>query len=356
MKILHVGNADSGYVITKELRKIGWDCEFMTPKHMIFGAKETVSNPVNFDMDLKDELPEWMSTYDLNEKGWKYKLIKKMRQYDLIHVYMEAPILGLFSRKPMISQSVGDDLRELAFKNSLRGFLLRTAYKKSKAYIFEWPPHKPFVEKLKIKNPIFIPKIWDFSFFQKNNSKRNDGDGLTLFHPLTQNWKEKGNEKFLKGFVKLCKAKQDVFLYLIDWGIDADKAKDLLDHPEVKKRLKIIKGPIPKNQMLEYMQKSDILVDQFNSGSFTRTGIEGLSFGIPLLINFNEQLHLDLFGDIPLVINAKDEDEIFAKISYLVKNKDEIIKYGENSKKWILNHYNIEQNIKKYANIYNKIL
>ena len=52
----------------------------------------------------------------------------------------------------------------------------------------------------------------------------------------------------------------------------------------------------------------------------------------------------------------KLKDEIFAKISYLVKNKDEIIKYGENSKKWILNHYNIEQNIKKYANIYNKIL
>lgn len=355
MRILHVGNADSGYVITKELRKIGWDCEFITPKQMIYGINEKVSNPLNFDDDLKDELPEWMSTYDLNEKGWKRKLIKKMRQYDLIHAYMEAPIFGLFSGKPMISQSVGDDLRELAFKNSLKGLLLRKAYGRSKMHIFEWPPHKPFVEKLKIKNSVFIPKIWDFSYFQNSNLEKNNKKTLILFHPLTQNWKEKGNDKFLKGFVKLCKAKQDVFLYYVEWGSDANNAKDLLDHPEVRKRIKTIDGPIPKNKMLEYMQKSDILVDQFNSGSFTRTGIEGMSFGIPLLMNFDEQLHLELFGKIPSVINVKDENEIFEKINFFIKNKEEIRKFGENSKKWVLNHYNIERNIQKYADIYNKI-
>jgi len=356
MNILHVGNADSGYVIAKELRKKGLDCDFLTPKQMVFGKNQSVSNPLNFDNDLKGELPPWMHFYDLNEKGWKYQLIKKMRKYDLIHAYMESPIFAMFSMKPIISQSVGDDLRELAFQKSTKGFLLRRAYHKSKAFIFEWPPHKPFVEKLGIKNSIFIPKLWDSSFFQNNDLKKHDDKSLKLFHPLTQNWKEKGNDKFLKAFVSLCKEDVDVFLYYIDWGEDSAKAKEILKHPILKDKIEIISGPIPKEKMLEYMKKSDILVDQFNSGSFTRTGIEGLNFGIPLLINFNEDLHTSLFGESPPVFNAKNEEEIFSKIKDLVHSKDKIIEVAKKSQKWVKTHYDKEKNIKKYLEIYEKIL
>ena len=356
MNVLHVGNADSGYVIAKELRKKGLNCDFLTSKQMVYGKNQSVSNPLNFDAELEGNLPSWMQFYDLNEKGWKYNLIKKMRKYDLIHAYMESPIFAMFSLKPIISQSVGDDLRELAFQKSIRGYLLRRAYHKSKAFIFEWPPHKPFVEKLGIKNPIFIPKLWDTTFFQNHNIKKNENRVLKLFHPLTQNWKEKGNDKFLKAFVRLCKEDIDVFLYYIDWGEDSQNAKEILNHPKVKNRVEIIPGPVSKERMLEYMKKSDILIDQFNSGSFTRTGIEGLNFGIPLLINFDKELHDSLFGESPPVFNARNEDEVFTCIKDLVNSKDKITEVAKKSQKWVKTHYDKEKNIQKYLQVYQEIL
>jgi len=81
-----------------------------------------------------------------------------MKNYDLIHAYNAVPIHAMFSGIPYLAQSGGDDLRIKAFEKSLTGFLLKRAYKKSNQFVYVWPIHKPYVEKLGIKNAIYLPR------------------------------------------------------------------------------------------------------------------------------------------------------------------------------------------------------
>jgi len=104
------------------------------------------------------------------------------------------------------------------------------------------------------------------------------------------------------------------------------------------------------------MQKSDIVVDQFNSGSFTRLGIEAFANGTPLLINLDEQLHSTLHGEAPKVINVKNEEEVYLKLKYFLKSKKELNEIGIKSREWKERHFDLQKNVDKYIEIYENIL
>jgi len=355
MKILHVGNVGTAYVIVRELRKRGIDSNLLIEKQQIEGLA-SINNPIKFDKGLDGSIPEWVNFYSTNEKNWKFNLLKKMRKYDLIHAYMGLPIYAMFSCKPYVAQSVGDDLRVIAFKKSVKGLLLRMAYRRAKTFIYEWPPHTSYVDQLKISNTMFIPKPWETSTFSKGKNEKTNGKTLTIFHPLGQDWHWKGNDKFLRAFARLCKEKADIFLYYVDWGKDSEKAKKIIDTPDVKERIKILPGPISREEMTNFMEISDLVADQFNSGSFTRTGIESMFFGIPMILNLNEEIFLKLFGDIPSAINAKNEDDIYYKLKELISSKDNLIEMGQKTKIWAQKHYNLKNNIERYIQVYTNIL
>jgi len=354
MRILQAGNANFGYVMARELRKKGIEADLLISKQIISG-RASINDPIQHDHDL-DSYPEWVVFDEINKRTKVFNIIKMMKNYDIIHAYNAVPIHAMFSGRPYIAQSGGDDLRIKAFEKSLTGYLLRRAYKKSDQFIYVWPIHKPYVEKLGIKNAIYLPRIWDTQYITKKNFLSSSGKSLTVFFPTIEDWKTKGNDKFLKAFIRLCKDKKDVFLYCIDWGKDSKKAKELLYLPQVKERVKIIPGPISRDQMSEYIAKSDIIADQFNSGSFTRLGIESFIFGIPLLINLDEKLHSSLHGEAPPVINAKNEEEIYTKLNNYCTSKDGLSQIGIKAREWGQKHFDIQKNIERYIEIYENIL
>ncbi len=354
MRILQAGNSNFGYVIARELRKKGIETDLLISKQIISG-KASINDPLSFDPNL-DSYPDWIIFGDINRRSKVFNIMKIMKKYDLIHAYNALPIHAMLSGKPYIAQSGGDDLRIKAFEKSLTGYLLRRAYKKANQFVYVWPIHKPYVEKLDIKNAIYLPRIWDTQYFIKKKVKEKEKKPLTIFLPTIEEWEIKGNDKFLKAFVKLCKENYDVFLYYVDWGNDSEKAKELLNLPNVKEKTLILKGPISREEMFHYMEKSDIVADQFNSGSFTRLGIEAFIFGIPLLINLDEKLHTTLHGDAPPIINGKDEVEIYSKLKELVQSPELINDIGRKAQEWGTKHFDLKKNIDKYIQIYENIL
>ena len=190
----------------------------------------------------------------------------------------------------------------------------------------------------------------------KPSPKIPSPEKLSIFLPTSEIWSTKGNDKFLQAFIKLCKDDENVFLYYVDWGKDSSKAKELLNMPKVKEKVKIIPGPISREMMSEIMEKCDILVDQFNSGSFTRMAIEAFSFEIPVLINLDEKIHRELHEESPSVINAKNEDEIYIKLKELVHSKDVLKKISKEAKLWSNKNFDLQKNVEKYIDIYERIL
>jgi len=355
MRILQIGNANFGYVMAKELRKKGIESDLLISKEIISGSNASINDPRSHDNEI-ESYPEWVHFAPINSKLKIFQITKIMKNYDIIHAYNATPIHAMMSKVPYIAQAGGDELRIKAFEKSIIGYLLKRSYKKADQFVYVWPIHKPLVEKLKIKNPIYLPRIWEPQNFKKNKYDFPNDKTLTFFFPTAEIWETKGNDKFLQAFVKLCKEKDNIKLFFIDWGQDSQKAKKILDMPYVKDKVEIIQGPISREKMSEYMGRSDLLVDQFNSGSFTRMAIEAFKFGIPILINIDENIHRELHGESPPVVNATTSDEIFIKLKELSDSKDVLQKIANDAKIWYEKYYELEKTLSKYIEIYKRIL
>ena len=96
---------------------------------------------------------------------------------------------------------------------------------------------------------------------------------LILFSPTRHDWKEKGNDKMITAFSKFVKVFPKCMLILVDWGFDVHKSKQLITEAGLSSSssspinyIKWIK-PIPKNQLIQYYNIADIVLDQFTLGS-----------------------------------------------------------------------------------------
>lgn len=355
MQILQIGNANFGYVMAKELRKKGIESDLLISQEIISGPNASINDPRSHDKEI-DRYPDWVHFAPINSRAKIFQITKIMKNYDVIHAYNATPIHAMISKIPYVAQAGGDDLRIKAFEKSITGYLLKRAYKKADQFVYVWPIHKPLVEKLKIKNPIYLPRLWEPQNFNKNNQHIPDPNVLTIFLPTAEIWETKGNDKFLKAFVKLCKERNNVKLFYVDWGSDSQKAKELLSMPSVSEKIEIIPGPISREKMSEYMSRSDLLVDQFNSGSFTRMAIEAFKFEIPILGNIDEEIHKEVHGESPPIVNAKTSDEIFKKLKELTYSKDTLQKISSDAKVWYEKHYSLEKTLSKYIEIYKRIV
>lgn len=341
--------------MAKELRKNGIESDLLISKEIISGPNASINDPRSHDKEIQD-YPEWVHFAPINSRTKIFQITKFMKNYDVIHSYNATPIHAMISGVPYIAQAGGDELRIKAFEKSITGYLLKRAYKHADQFVYVWPIHKPLVERLGIKNPVYLPRVWEPQNFKRNEQNSPEPKMFTIFLPTAEIWETKGNEKFLEAFVRLCKERDNVKLFYVDWGPDSEKAKKLLGLPNISEKVEIIPGPISREKMSEYMSKSDLLVDQFNSGSFTRMAIEAFKFGIPILINIDEDIHRELHGESPPVINAKTSDEIFKKLKELADSKHMLQKISHDAKSWYERNYALEKTLSKYIEIYKRII
>ncbi len=355
MKVLHAGNmVNLAYLFTKHLRLKDIDAELLMEKN-----PPLVGDPRKFDFTLNEKFPSWIYFYDKQNTSWKFEIIKKMREkkYDLIHSYVELPIFSYLSRKPFIAQTQGSDFRELAFTNSLKGFLLRRAYKKAKLVLLGQADHTKLISKLKLNNCIFFPYLWDTDFFvpKKIDHKLVEGK-FVIFHPTRQDWNGKKNHILIKGFAKFVKNNSDAVLVMLNFGPDSNKTNELILKLGIKNNVKIINQRLDKNTLLEYYNRSDVVADQFGiSGSIGATALEAMSCKKPILISVDNELHDKIYHDkIPAmqVINPTDVSNEL-EILKDAKKRNEV---GEKSRDWVLRNHSPDVVIGKLKMIYENIM
>ncbi len=356
MKVLHAGNlANVGYITVKTLRSAGIDAELLMEKYPYI-----TSDPAALDPELSvNGYPEWIKFWDNKSKGWKSQIIRFMRekQYDLIHAYTELPIFAILSRRPFIAHSTGSDLTELAFTNSIRGILLRRAYRGAKVFIYSLPHHHNLVRKLKLKNSLFLPFAYDYEKFKPYQVERDEyRDKVVIFHPTTLDYRLKGNIKFLRAFIKLSKDHDDILLILIEHGVDKENARSLLHDHGVLKKVHIVKGPLKQEEIIRYYSLADIIVDQFILGSVGLIGLESLACAKPLIAFIDTDLHSKLYGEAPPIVSVQDENSIYGALRNLVESKELREANGRKGREWVTKYHNTNTFAEKCVRIYNGIL
>jgi glycosyltransferase involved in cell wall biosynthesis len=278
------------------------------------------------------------------------------KKYDLIHAYVEMPIFAYVSRRPFVAQTQGSDFREMAMGNSLRGRLLRRAYKSAKAVLFFQPDHYPLFTKLKLDNGIFLPPLWDVSFFLPKRVPKNEfEDKFVVFHPANLEWRLKGNDVLVKGFAEFVKNHPDSILIIVDRGIDSQKTHDLVESLGIKNKTHFVEGPLTSTVLLYYYNLSDVIADQFTLGSLGSIGWEAFSCAKPLLAFVNEQQYCMLYGQAPPMANASNPSEVSMQLEILTDHKVRN-NIGNQGREWIMKHHSPELFIKKLKTIYDSVL
>jgi len=353
MRILHAGNmVNLGYIITRQLRFDGVEAELLMETNP---PKSSI--PIDFDKSLNKQYPHWILFFDKKKWMWKYEVIKHMRnrKYDIIQAYVEFPIFANFTSIPSVVFTQGSDFRELAFKNSLRGWLLRKAYKKARVILYAQPDHDPLFSKLKLKNGIFIPAPWDIDFFKNKKIEKNRFRGkFVIFHPTTLYWRLKGNNILLKGFANFVKKNPNSILLISHNGIDRSRTNRLIDELGISDHIDFI-GPLSKEEMLNYYNICDVVADQFIIGSIGAVSLETMLCEKPLISFIDQDLHEKLYPKSPPILIASNSEGVTSQLEKL-QDKELRLNLGKEGRKWVLENHSPELISRKLLIIYESIL
>lgn len=349
MKLLIAGNlVNHGYFLVKLLRKYNVSADLLIKKNSI-----QTEDPKHFDNEISD-YPDWIRFWDGTKFSWKYQVISIMREYEVIQASTELPIFSLFSGKPYVAFSTGSDIQVLAYKNTLKGFLLRAAYRRAKIFIFPSPYMYPAVKKLKIKNAIFVPLLWDYTKFNPVN-KSDEKKPFTIFHPTNHIWEIKKNDIFLKAFARLAKDSNDIHLITINRGSDFKRSMEILDTPYCKGKFTVIPSTISQKDLPKFYNEVDAVADQFGLGSTGVIGQEAMASSKPLIQYVDKSLYERFYSEAPPIVNAHTEQEVYDALTQLINDRELAKKIGKESREWLLKHHNHEKIIRKYIMIYDAV-
>lgn len=350
MHLLIAGNlANTGYYLTSKLRKLGVEADLLMQKDPPFA-----SDPKNTGKLDDSKYPNWINFFDKRKK-WKRTVLKIMKSYDIISAATEFPIFALFSNKPFVAMATGSDLYFLAQSHSLKGFLLRLAYRKAKVVVFNLPSHLEYAKKLKLKNSLFLPLFREFSISKKDTLRKKMKNQFVFFHPTSQIWKIKRNYIFLQAFVKLCKSRNDVYLILINRGEDSIKTSEFLKKSSIEDKYEILPQTLTQTELTSYYEQCDAVIDQFGVGSIGFIGLESLNFGKPLVSYIDEDVYEKLYGEKPPILSSNKEEDVYHYLKKLVEDRHFYEDISKRSLEWILKFHSEDELIKKYHKLYTMV-
>ena len=344
MKILVAGNlANTGFYMVSKLRQNNINVELLMEEN-----PRPVSDPKN--TGEIDEYPKWINFWKKN-RNWKFQIIKKMREYDIICAATELPIFAYMAQRPFVALATGSDLRELAKAKSIKGRLLRRAYKKARALIFTDPDLIYSAKELKLENTLYCPPIRDFEKIKTSDNIDLDKRKFNIFFPTNQIWNVKGNDIFIDAFVKIAEKRDNIHLILIKKGEDFEKTLELLESANIQGKFTVLPKPLNQNDLAGYYQNCDLVVDQFILGSLGSIGLEAMFLGKPVMAYADEKVYSKLYEEVPPIVNCKSREEIEASLIELLDNL-EVSQTGELAKKWILKYHNPDMVTQKYLEIF----
>ena len=364
MRVLILGNmANDGYSVAKELRKMNKDVDLaVNSSDFAMGLPEwedgnIIENvdPYNIHRnDIKNSWtsPNWIRYFDFQNTVPRKKmivkmkarinLIKMMREYDLIQAHTHWYVYSQFSGIPFVVYEAGS-IRFFPYRCSIYDRLSRRGYRKARAIInanpdtFEILDSLPYINHHKVFPIAFAidPEKYKPLDMRELRSKYAKEDDILLFSPGRQYWKEKGNDKMIRAYARFLKLFPNSKLIMVAWSLDEFNSKKLVNDLGISNRVVWIK-PVPKNQLIQYYNTADIVLDQFVLGSWGTSTPEAMSCAKPVLMYYKKNYILRAFGEEPPIINSLTEEDIFTNLVELARDKQKIINIGKKSREWII--------------------
>ncbi|GIW53760.1 MAG: hypothetical protein KatS3mg082_0164 [Nitrospiraceae bacterium] len=284
-------------------------------------------------------------------------------RYDLIQAYATEPINAwMFADgRPYVAFEHGT-MREIPFEDSGRGRLLTLAYRMAGKVLITNPDVISAARRLRLKNYQFIPHPVDETKYRPKPTLLRDQladryqTNLILFAPSRHNWALKGNDRLIRAFAQLRReTPSNPILILCEWGQELDRSRTLIKELGLEKAV-VWTPPLNKMKLIEYYNAADMVLDQFTIGTFGTVTPEAMSCGKPVVLHFDRTVHEWCYAEMPPVLSAKEEREIFVWLVELSGSPQARVRIGQASREWIEKYHGWELVADRQIEIYRELL
>jgi len=378
-KILILGNmANDGYAVAKELIKMNVDVTLaVNNSGYAYSFPEWEEERFNYFFDphktKRNEIisnwnvPNWIVNIDFipslrphllkNTVKNFYNIIKLCKKFDIIEAHVPFSIQCQFTGKPYVSYDAGWIRKLFSEKKTIGVSFGKRGYKKAKNIIITNPDTFSIVKnnpKIFNKKTVFIPFAIDPDHYKPSSKVlpespfKPNNDELTIFCPSRHHWGLKGHNKMINAFARFVKTFPNTRLITASWGDDILYSIALINQLKISDKVTWI-APIPKQRLIEYYNYADIVLDQYNLGSWGTSTPEAMSCEKPVLIYYNKYIK-QCFGSEPPIPSVKTENEIHELLLKLADRQFRT-EMGKKCREWIIKTHNPQLVAKKHMEV-----
>ena len=266
-------------------------------------------------------------------------------RYDVVQAYGIHPILLLLAGggRPFVAFEHGT-LRELPFDDDWYGRLLSLAYRAAAKLIITNPDVLASARRLELDNYVFVPHPVDEEKYRPGPSKLRaeleaEGWDFVLLAPSRHDWAIKGTDRMLRGFAELVRGGRPRALLLVfEWGLELDRSRDLIRELGVEDNVRW-GPPLPKLRLIDAYRGADVVLDQFEIGTFGAIAPEAMACGATVLMAFEPEIHRWCFEELPPVVAVRTAEEIGSALTRLARDDPERHRLGREGRAWVERHH-----------------
>ena len=272
-------------------------------------------------------------------------LTELFRRYDVVQAYATHANLTMVATplRPYLAFEHGT-MREIPFEDTPRGRLLSLAYRRAHKVIITNPDVIDAARRLQLDNYVFIPHPVDEEKYTPGDSElgarlRAEGADFVVVSPARHDWHVKGNELLLGGFAELVRHDRPrAVLVLMEWGEEIDRSRRLIRELGIDENVRW-SPPLSKIRLIDAFRGADVVADQFLIGSFGAAAPEAMACGRPVVLAFDEDVHRWCFPELPPIVGARTEADIYRRLRHLAEDSEERERIGRAGRSWMERHH-----------------
>jgi glycosyltransferase involved in cell wall biosynthesis len=362
--------ANDAYPVVEELQGLGEDVQLYVSlpspvtalpqwELLKFDIEEVGGNPYFPKMEVLNrafDQPKWLHFINLEGSALSRfrDLRKEMKKYELVVAHVPFFMYSYLLRAKYIAFEAGA-IRYFGQGNTLyqrlRLWLMERSYRHAEIVLMTNPDTLDLCEKFDL-NWEFIPFAINMQRYRPMKVGSLGYDNVILCFSR-QNWREKGQDKLIRAFAKFITENKDSLLILVEWGQDLALSKELVTQMGIQSHVKWI-PMMSKPLLVEWINRSTVVADQFNLGSSGTAGFEAMSCAKPLVIYLSPSHYNRVYDEFPPILNAQSEDDILHALDFCTdkKARNEL---GRKSRLWVSRHHDAVLVAKKHLAVYERM-